>query len=299
MKTIILATLLLTASFALAKNDLNKNSDVSVTRRGSEGVGGGDLCEDRIKTIRDDIQKWIVNGESKALQLPTGTSVEVYDREMLSQIKKAKISCVAKGDQGYPVIVQGTPKVCKFERSTSESRITCDTNKFKAMSESDQYVLVHHEYAGLADVENPDGDSSDYSISNQITGYLEDQVVKKLAIGSKVARSGQVEIRYNAPETKTSVREKIGITEKFYDSLIGSKLAALAYRGECGARLDQAFDLKKVTVSMAEDTASEELMYIYIDLEFDKVTLSYELLQIESAGVAYDPVVESTYECAK
>ncbi len=49
-------------------------------------------------------------------------------------------------------------------------------------SESDQYVLVHHEYAGLAGIEISKGEDSDYQVSNQISGYLENQVIKKLAV---------------------------------------------------------------------------------------------------------------------
>jgi hypothetical protein len=51
-----------------------------------------------------------------------------------------------------------------------------------ATDQSDQYVLIHHEYAGLAGFEVNDGESSQYEISNQISGYLEDQIVKKLVV---------------------------------------------------------------------------------------------------------------------
>jgi hypothetical protein len=43
-------------------------------------------------------------------------------------------------------------------------------------------VLVHHEYAGLAGFEVNSGEDSIYPISNQIAGYLEDHVVKKLVV---------------------------------------------------------------------------------------------------------------------
>jgi hypothetical protein len=41
---------------------------------------------------------------------------------------------------------------------------------------------VHHEFAGLAAIEPPIGDESQYLVSNQISGYLVNQVVKKLAV---------------------------------------------------------------------------------------------------------------------
>lgn len=144
--------------------------------------GGGDLCEDRIKTIRADIKSWIEKSGSDALQLPSGMTTHQYNQGMLDAISKAKIKCVASGDRDYPVEVQGAAKVCKFRVSGANSQITCDFNKFQSMTESDQYILIHHEYAGIAGLENPNGSESFYDISNQITDYLVDQVVKRLAV---------------------------------------------------------------------------------------------------------------------
>jgi hypothetical protein len=153
---------------------------------GSEGTGGGDLCEDRIKLVRDDIKEWIVKGGPNGLKLPEGLSVETYSKGMLEQIRKTKISCVGQKDRGYPVEVYGTPKVCRFDRDANSSLVTCDFEKFQKMSESDQYVLVHHEFAGLADYERPNRDDSDYRISNQISANLASQIVKKLVVRKSV-----------------------------------------------------------------------------------------------------------------
>lgn len=152
---------------------------------GSTGVnGGGDLCENRIKVIRDDLQRWIFEGGPAGLDLPKEVSVAKYAQAMLDQIAKAKIKCVGAGDADYPVAINGTPKVCRFDKTETESQITCDFLKFQATNESDQYVLIHHEFAGLANLESPKLEDSVYSLSNQITGYLVDQVVKKLAVKS-------------------------------------------------------------------------------------------------------------------
>jgi hypothetical protein len=154
---------------------------------GSEGTGGGDLCEDRIKAVRDDIRDWIAKGGPRGLELPVGVSVEQYSHAMLEQIQSASIKCVGPGDKGYPVEVLGTPKICRFDRTSTKSSITCDIQKFQAQADSDQYVLVHHEYAGLAGLERPSRDDSNYDISNQISGYLVEQIVKKLAVRSAPA----------------------------------------------------------------------------------------------------------------
>ncbi|MGZ3741617.1 MAG: hypothetical protein ACXVB9_19735, partial [Bdellovibrionota bacterium] len=144
--------------------------------------GGGDLCEDRFKEVRDDLKSWINSGGPNGLRLPKGMAASQYSQAMLGQIATAKVACVAQGDSGFPVQVNGTPKVCVFVKTDTVSQVTCDISKFQAMAPPDQYVLVHHELAGLADIELPNGDSSNYEISNQISEYLEIQPVLKLAV---------------------------------------------------------------------------------------------------------------------
>lgn len=151
---------------------------------GGRSDGGGDICEDRIKLIRDDLKSWISKGGAEGLTLPQGISSDEYAALMLTQIKNARIDCVGQGDEGYPVKIGRTPKVCKFSIDAAGAQITCDYVKLLVTDESRQYVLIHHEYAGLAGIEVPDQDDSHYETSNQISGYLENQVVKKLAVKS-------------------------------------------------------------------------------------------------------------------
>lgn len=140
---------------------------------------GGDICEDQFKIVRDDIASWINKGGSSALSLQSGISLNRYNTEMLAQISKAQISCTQD-----KVLIGGAEKTCKnFIDPSGVSRIVCNIDRLtKQTSESEQYVLVHHEYAGLAGFEVNDGESSQYPISNQITQYLTDTVVKRLAV---------------------------------------------------------------------------------------------------------------------
>lgn len=163
---------------------------VQVGFAGTSVRGGGDLCEDRIKVIRDDLKTWIQGGGPEGLKLPNSISSKAYSEAMLNEMERALIRCVGSGDSGYPVNVDGVAKVCRFDQTSMASQITCDFDKFQRMSESDQYVLVHHEYAGLARLEIPNETDSNYEISNQISGYLEEHVIKKLVISPKKASKG-------------------------------------------------------------------------------------------------------------
>jgi hypothetical protein len=139
---------------------------------------GGDICEDRIKIIRDDIASWIKQGGPDGLTLPEGVSVSQYDTEMLAAISTAKISCI-----DAEVTVDNTEKTCKNLRdSNGTPKVICNEKRFLETDDSDQYVLVHHEYASLAGIEISNGADSNYTISNQISEYLVDEVVKKLAV---------------------------------------------------------------------------------------------------------------------
>lgn len=160
-------------------------------KMGSEGVGGGDLCEDRIKVVRDDIKSWIKAGGPAGLKL-TGVSVDEYSNSMLKSIENTKIRCVNNGDEGYPVSVDGVPKVCRFDINVKGSMITCDYSKFQAIKETNQYILVHHEYAGISQIEIPNGSDSDYSVSNQLSAFVVNAVVKKLSVKPATLKSFEV-----------------------------------------------------------------------------------------------------------
>ena len=150
-------------------------------RAGPRSGGGGDLCENRIQIVRDDIKTWISAGGAKSLNLPSGVSADQYAFSMMTQIDTTKVSCVGQGDVSYPVQINGTPKICIFLDGANK-QVICDFDKFQKLSQSDQYVLIHHEYAGLAKIENPEDDISTYQTSNQISGFLTNVEVKRLSI---------------------------------------------------------------------------------------------------------------------
>lgn len=154
--------------------------------------GGGDICENQIKIVRDDLARWIQKGGPQALKLPAGVSVAQYSEKMLEQISIAKIRCVGAGDVDFPVKVYGAPKVCKFERTRQGSTVTCSRKDFNSLGETAQYVLVHHEFAGLAGLESPNKEESFYELSNQISSYLETQTVQRLVVKPRGVNKDQV-----------------------------------------------------------------------------------------------------------
>lgn len=144
---------------------------------GGVDINGGDICENRFSTIRDDLSLWIQGGGSRSLKLPPGILLEDYNEKMLSHISRAQVSCTTD-----KIFVAGVEKSCKNFFSGSQPTILCNSERFLKTGESGQYVLVHHEYAGLSGFEVNEGTESQYVISNQLTNFLEDQIVKKLVV---------------------------------------------------------------------------------------------------------------------
>jgi hypothetical protein len=149
---------------------------------GSSVRGGGDPCESRFKIVRDDINLWIHQGGAGTLDLPLGLSADQYAHAMLDKLGSASVKCVGPGDSGYPVTIQGTPKVCRFDIGPKGGQITCDYEKFLSANNTEKYVLVHHEYAGLAGIEVADQADSQYGISNQIAQFILDGEEPKLMV---------------------------------------------------------------------------------------------------------------------
>jgi len=158
-------------------------ANVAFARGGKEG-GGGDICQDRIEAIRNDISDWIEAGGAAALKLPNGVTLDAYKQRMLKEIALTRAdgqhSIVCKKNP-KDVVVGTSEKICASS-SPSKPKIACYRDGFMKLSEDNQYFMVHHEFAFLSGFEDQDGAQSDYPLSDQITAYLQEENVKKLAV---------------------------------------------------------------------------------------------------------------------
>ena len=274
MKKMVFITLALISSMAFGGNLKASSAKALQSYSGSEGVGGGDLCEDRIKTIRADLKTWIENKGSEALQLPSGVSQVQYSQGMLNALAGAKIACVGPGDNNYPVEVHGTAKVCKFNVSAASKLITCDFKKFQSMTESDQYVLIHHEYAGLAGIDQPNGSDSVYTVSNQISGYLVDQVVKRLAVKPSAA---SFEFPKNLQLVETSDVNMMSFS--FLEELKKNYKTI-----RCTADKNSQFDLNV----LLEDSSAANPIYVYLEHKVQYFSSIYKTPDSQYFVFVYD-----------
>lgn len=159
---------------------------------GTEGGGGGDVTEMRVDEIRGDILKWIQDGGGKELIFPEGLDYASYRDSMASILRhQAVVVSIITTEQEknapdpeHQVILNGHYKSCRgFYSSIDNSpRIICNKERFVSETASDQYKLIHHEYAGLVRIEKNIGAASDYTLSKQLTDYLKPTLVLKLSI---------------------------------------------------------------------------------------------------------------------
>ncbi len=205
----ILSRLIVTAALGSAPfiNAIAQTVPAKNARRGHDG-NGGDMCKRRFEEVRDDIKGWITKGGAKGLRLTEPLTQEKYEQKMNQYLADylTSVDCVGPGDKDFPVEVMGKPRTCKnFFDDSGHPRVVCDATKFLGTSESDQYVLVHHEYAGLAEIETNRGEDSDFkTVSDQITGFLVDQIVKKLAIKPQSASGLNPIIEYIREQFRNS-----------------------------------------------------------------------------------------------
>jgi hypothetical protein len=153
---------------------------VSAQAQDFGGRNGGDPMELQFREVAMDIQQWIAKGGAQALTLPAIVTLESYQSQMTTALNEGVVNFTTN-----TITVNGVEKVCMNQPELK--LIQCNVDRFKVTTESEKYVLVHHEYAGLAGLETNTGAKSDYSISEQLTASLEKVTVLKLAVKSLVS----------------------------------------------------------------------------------------------------------------
>ncbi|MGE3611168.1 MAG: hypothetical protein AB7I27_16370 [Bacteriovoracaceae bacterium] len=148
---------------------------------GNSSGGGGDSQEQKVDEIRSDILQWIQNGGADGLNFSKDLSLDDYKRLMLEILQPKKVVVSFTNDQ---VRVNGIEKTCRGYISEQDLSpyIQCNISRFKDLSADEKYKLIHHEYAGLVQVEKNEGAASDYFVSSQMTEYLVAQKEYRLAI---------------------------------------------------------------------------------------------------------------------
>lgn len=265
------------------------------TFAGNEGGGGGDASEVRVNEIRADILKWITSGGAKDLSLPAALSYGHYV-DAMTEILQPKAVVVAFTDQN--VLVNKVEKTCRgfFTKFQHKPNIICNIGRFKNTSDSDQYKLIHHEFAGLVNIENNTGAASDYEISSQITDYLQPQTVLRLGV-KKVTQTVKPVDQNDYDKACTLKSESIlGEIEKKLQKDIDDKSVEVI---RDFYKTNHLREIKKITlISKAELPAKAEREFSYRKLELTyKVEAAEDsvLLKIEPVFAYANLVIKGSH----
>jgi hypothetical protein len=248
----------------------------SIARAGEGGMdgGGGDLCQERIESIRNDIEKWIVGsnrstptnkyGSAQLDFSQSGTSLDAYNIKMLEVIQATRkdsqrsISCT---DDKSKVRFEGAEKLCVSYWEGPSPHMLCYrgttsgngvyANGIMGASDDEQYFQIHHELAVLAGLEDQKDRSTNYPLSKQISGMLETRQVRMLAI----QKGG----REAAPHLSEIVRNADGSVRNF------SQFEASRYCHDQGTRLPTARELAIYARDLGADFSDSIASYERID----------------------------------
>lgn len=149
---------------------------------GHEIGNGGDGCENKINEISNELEAWLVDGKYHGLILPEKLTEESYQKSMLSAIKESIVSCIDE-----KILIGKSEKTCiNFIDENGKARINCNRVRIEHTNSELLYKIVHHEYAGIAGLEINNNEYSDeisnYKLTNQLTEFMEEQMVVKLGI---------------------------------------------------------------------------------------------------------------------
>lgn len=246
---------------------------------GAIAGGGGDSSEARVDEIRADILKWINNGGAKDLILPESIPYSDYETKMKEILKPQKvvlgfIEQDDKTNNELQVSVDGRPKTCRGFISEIDQKyhMLCNISRFSNTTEADQYRLIHHEFAGLVNIENNDEAASDYSVSSQITEFLSMQTVLKLAVKSQiVSNSGKVQFlvkkRKYIGKSKYEVEITIADTTNIHQVILNNVNSDNPNVQKIILNKNNDFTLKTIV--------EPEFLYLDFDVRFHYVTVQY------------------------
>ncbi len=239
MKTNFLRTLLPVAMAALLSTSASAQLSSFEVDKGGVGGGGGDINEMRVDDIRSDLTKWILRGGAKDLKFNTETTYEDYLTKMSKILKPGAVDVTFvenddASDVELMVKVNGKPKTCrgfysKKPETYNRPKIVCNISRFTTLDadvtytdlEAEQYRQIHHEFAGLVNLEKNEGLTSDYYLSNQITAYLEETTMLRLAVKKVDTKTPDMLTHYE--KAKKLFDESINNPSQINDTLCSTK----------------------------------------------------------------------------
>lgn len=175
-------------------------------KEGGAGPGGGDRCDQRFQDVVKDISAWIDGGGHENLDYGARSNPTEYKARMKAAMSNMQVECVMPNDPQKPVKVNGIPKECINWIENGQPHYRCELGKFYRPDSKEpdndplHYRIVHHELASRAGLEPHDGAKSSYHFSDQLDAFLENRMMKRLAIKPKKKEPDTVPLKLDRVE---------------------------------------------------------------------------------------------------
>ena len=224
---------------------------------GGSDRGGGDIeCDALFRSLAStELVRWLRNGGPKSDQFKLDLSssidpetsqpytVEKYKSKMLDLLAlPLNVSCVKKGDLGYPVQVGGASKICTSSitklNGKDQVNVVCDRDLFMGLNADQKIEQNHHEFAfHVPGLEPDDGPISSYKISLQLAESIADITVRRLVVLNSAPPQ-----EYPTLQTACNVRELMK-TKEVQDAtqaaFLNIKAQLIKYLKDNGADYDE------------------------------------------------------------
>lgn len=142
---------------------------------------GGSVLENESRTILVNIRDWIKSENYLSMKGPAPRAD--YASKMLSVLENLPLTTFLSKEQYEARFSDG--KDCHNFPEQNPPEIVCNQDTFPNDIEK-RYRILHHEVAGLAGIENNNGDPrSNYIYSDQVSGELKFEIIKRLPIREK------------------------------------------------------------------------------------------------------------------
>lgn len=245
--------------------------------KGGANGGGGDGQEMIVDAIRSDMRNWVQGGGPQGFKSwPAGVTLTTYKKLMppLLEPKAVIIGFVTSAQEAketnaeLKVIVKDQPKACRgfFSKVDRKAHILCNVERFPTVA-AEQYRLIHHEFAGLAGVEQNEGAASDYTLSNQITSLLQAETIYRLPVQKGYAVCNGLEICIEE-KVRASIKKMLARQNGIFTKMKATDAASYHY--ECYGESKDSFgdhmrdpDIKLMTVNSENETDRDSSVMTY------------------------------------
>jgi hypothetical protein len=159
-------------------------ASLSAFAQAGNGAGNGGGEDGNFKNIRDDIQSWMEKNVQTG-ELSAKLKLSFDQGDFYAKFVAVTAAVGEKITFNHePILFSNNVRVCKNDPVAHQ--IQCNIDEWSAVRGDSRYMIVLHEYLGIAGIESNQGDSSTYPVSKNILPFV--YATQKWELGMAAAK---------------------------------------------------------------------------------------------------------------